>query len=113
LLFSSDGKLVLDNRGRPIVDLSNASPEQMRTLMALEYDGSGGLKLKLRDPVRYLALLARNRGLLGNKLPPTNASGQGPARVFLISDRPMPMRNWSAYACGQSEFRTATFSKPL
>ena len=34
LLFDAEGKLVLDNRGRPIVDLSNATPEQLRTLAA-------------------------------------------------------------------------------
>ena len=89
LLFSSDGKLVLDNRGRPIVDLSHATPEQMRALAGLETDQSGGFKLKLRDPVRYLKLLARNRGLLRDKMAPTNATDDGRARVFLISDRPM------------------------
>ena len=84
-----DGKLVLDERGFPIIDLSNATPEQLRTLTALEYDQRGRLKLKLRDPVRYLKLLARNRGLLRDKTSPINASGEGPTRVFVISDRPM------------------------
>ena len=89
LLFDAEGKLVLDNRGRPIVDLSNATPEQFRTLAALEHDQTGRFKLKLRDPVRYLKLLARNRGLLRDKIAPTNASGDDPARLCVISDRPM------------------------
>ena len=88
LLFDAEGKLVLDNRGRPIVDLSNATPEQFRTLAVLENDQSGRLKLKLRDPIPALKLLAKNRGLLRHKLPPINAGGEGPARV-VISDRPM------------------------
>ena len=59
----------------------------MRTLAVLENDQSGRLKVALRDPVRYLELLARNRGLLRDKLVPIDASG-APARV-VISDRPM------------------------
>ena len=89
LLFDADGKLVLDNGGCPIVDLSNATPEHLRTLAILEYDQSGRLKLKLRDPVQYLKLLARNRGLLRDKIALTEPSAEGPARVYLISDRPM------------------------
>ena len=82
-------KLVLDERGFPIIDLSNATPEQFRTLAVLEYDQNGRFKLKLRDPVRYLQLLARNRGLLRAKLAPTTANGEGPARVYVIADRPI------------------------
>jgi hypothetical protein len=89
LLFDADGKLVLDALGHPIVDLSRVTSEQMRTLAVFEYDQSGRLKLKLHDPVRYLKLLARNRGLLRDKIAPTNASGDDPARVFVVSDRPM------------------------
>jgi hypothetical protein len=88
LLFDADGKLVLDDRGHPIIDFSRATPEQIRTLAALEYDQRGRLKIKMRDPVRHLKLLARNRGLLRDKFAPTNASGEGPTRV-VISDRPM------------------------
>ena len=84
-----DGKLVLDERGYPIIDFSHATPEQMRTLAVLENDQSGRLKVALRDPVRYLELLARNRGLLRDKVALTEPSAEGPARVFLISDRPM------------------------
>ena len=84
-----DGKLVLDERGYPIIDFSHATPEQFRTLAVLEYDHSGGLKLKLRDPVRYLELLARNRGLLRDKVASINASGAYPTRVCVISDHSM------------------------
>jgi hypothetical protein len=103
-LLDADGKLVLDNRGRPIVDLSNAAADQLRTLAIFERDQSGGFKLKLRDPVRYLKLLARNRGLLRDKFAPTNASGEGPARVFVISDRPMSDAEFERVCVGQSEF---------
>jgi hypothetical protein len=84
-----DGKLVLDERGYPIIDFSHATPEQMRTLAVLENDQSGRLKVALRDPVRYLELLARNRGLLRDKTAPTTANGEGPARVYVIADRPI------------------------
>ena len=66
----------------------------MRTLAALENDQRGRLKLKMRDPVRYLRLLAPNRGLVRDKLAPTNASGEGPAQVYVISDRPMTEEEW-------------------
>ena len=96
-----DGKLVLDERGFPIIDLSNATPEQLRTLAVLENDQSGRLKVALRDPVRYLELLARNRGLLRDKILPTNAGDKGPARV-VISDRPMSDEEF-ARACVRPE----------
>ena len=91
-----DGKLVIDEHGYPIIDFSHATPEQMRTLAVLENDQSGRLKVALRDPVRYLKLLARNRGLLRGKVTPTDASGEGPAQVFVISDRPMSESEWEA-----------------
>ena len=37
LLFDAQGFLVLDDRGHPIVDLSRVTPEQLRTVAALEY----------------------------------------------------------------------------
>ena len=87
-------KLVLDERGFPIIDLSNATPEQFRTLAVLENDQSERLKLELRDPIPALKLLAKNRGLLRHKLPPINAGGEGPARVYLVSDKPMSEEEW-------------------
>jgi hypothetical protein len=91
-----DGKLVLDERGYPIIDFSHATPEQMRTLAVLENDQSGKLKVALRDPVRYLELLARNRGLLSDRVASTTAIGEGSARVYVISDRPMSESEWEA-----------------
>ena len=88
LLFDSQGHLVLDNRGHPIVDLSRVTDEQMRTLMSLERDARGRFKLRMRDPIPALKLLAKNCGLLRDKFTPTKASGEGPTRV-VISDRPM------------------------
>ena len=92
---------MLDERGYPIIDFSHATPEQMRTLAVLENDQSGRLKVALRDPVRYLELLARNRGLLRDKILPTNAGDKGPARV-VISDRPMSDEEF-ARACVRPE----------
>jgi hypothetical protein len=89
LLLDAQGFLVLDDRGHPIVDLSRVTPEQMRTLAVLEYDQSGRLKVRMREPVKYLKLLARNRGLLRDKIAPTNANCEGSTRVCVISDRPM------------------------
>ena len=66
----------------------------MRTVAALESDQSGTLRLKLRDPVRYLKLLARNRGLLRDKIAPTDADAESPARVYVVSDRPMSQEEW-------------------
>ena len=91
-----DGKLVLDERGYPIIDFSHATPEQMRTLAVLENDQSGRLKVALRDPVRYLELLARNRGLLRDKVALTEPSAEGPARVYLVSDKPLTEDEWAA-----------------
>ena len=99
-----DGKLVLDERGYPIIDFSHATPEQMRTLAVLKNDQSGRLKLKLRDPVRYLELLARNRGLLRDKVALTEPSAEGPTRVFVISDRPMTDEELERAYGGQSDF---------
>ncbi len=92
LLFDAQGYLVLDDRGHPIVNLSRVTPEQMRTLAVLEYDQSGRLKLKLRDPVRYLRLLARNRGLLRDKIALTEPSAERAARVYV----PLTEDEWAA-----------------
>ena len=85
---------MLDGLGHPVIDFSRATPEQLRSLTALEYDPNGRVRLKLRNPVRYLKLLARNRGLLRQKLALTNASGEVPARVQVVSDRPMSDEEW-------------------
>ena len=69
---------------------------KLRVLVALEYDQSGRLKLKLHDPVRHLKLLARNRGLLRDKVALTEPSAEGPTRVYVISDRPMTESEWEA-----------------
>ena len=98
------GKLVLDERGYPIIDFSHATPEQMRTLAVLENDQSGRLTLKLRDSVRYLELLARNRGLLRDKVALTEPSAEGSTRVFVISDRPMTDEELERAYGGQSDF---------
>ena len=99
-----DGKLVLDEHGYPIIDFNHATPEQFRTLAVLENDQSGRLKVALHDPMRYLQLLAKNRGLLRDKTAPTNASGEGPARVYVVSDRPMTDEELERAYGGQSDF---------
>ena len=98
-----DGKLVLDEHGYPIIDFNHATPEQFRTLAVLENDQSGRLKVALRDPVRYLELLARNRGLLRDKVALTEPSAEGPAQVYVVvSDRPMTTEEWER-ACVRPE----------
>ena len=87
---------MLDEHGYPIIDFNHATPEQFRTLAVLENDQSGRLKVALRDPVRYLELLARNRGLLRHKQMPTNASSEGPALLYVVSDKPLTEDEWAA-----------------
>ena len=53
--------------------------------------GGSSLSCAIR---RAIWLLARNRGCLRDKIAPANASGEGPARVYLISARPMTEEEW-------------------
>ena len=102
LLFDSQGYLVLDDRGHPIVDLSRVTPDQIRTLAVFEYDRSGRLKLRTRDPISALKLLAKNRGLLRHKVTLTDGSREAPAKVYVISDRSMSDEEWMR-ACVRPE----------
>ena len=55
------GKLVL-RRGKPVIDLSHATEEQLRTLSSLTMD-RGKVKLELHKPMEAIDKLARHRGL--------------------------------------------------
>ena len=55
------GKLVL-RRGKPVIDLSHATEEQLRTLSSLTVD-RGKVKLELHKPMDAIDKLARHRGL--------------------------------------------------
>jgi hypothetical protein len=56
------GKLVL-RRGKPVIDLSHATEEQLRTLASFTTTARGGVKLEVRDPMQAIDRLARHRGL--------------------------------------------------
>jgi hypothetical protein len=56
------GKLVL-RRGKPVIDFSRATEEQLRTLASFTTAAKGGVKLEVRDPMQAIDRLARHRGL--------------------------------------------------
>ena len=88
-----DGTLDLDANGHPMLDFSLATDDQLRMLGA-EFDARGRMKLKLRDPMPALELLARNRGLLLDKTAITDPTGEAPARLYVIADRPYSEEDW-------------------
>jgi len=90
----AEGKLVLDACGHPIVDFSQTTDEQLRTLKEFSYDAQGRPKIRIHDPKAYLDLLARHRGLLRDKVALTDGSGGGPTPVYIISDKPMTEEEW-------------------
>jgi hypothetical protein len=55
------GKLVLRN-GKPVIDLSHATEEQLRTLSSLTV-AKGKVKLEIHKPMEAIDKLARHRGL--------------------------------------------------
>jgi hypothetical protein len=59
------GKLVLRN-GKPVIDLSHATEEQLRTLSSLTVD-KGKVKLEVHKPMEAIDKLARHRGLYDDK----------------------------------------------
>ena len=59
------GKLVL-RRGKPVIDLSHATEEQLRTLSSLTMD-RGKVKLEVHKPMEAIDKLARHRGLYDDK----------------------------------------------
>jgi hypothetical protein len=73
------GELQLDYNGLPTVDWRHATQEQMRTVAELSVDDDGRLKMKMRDPGKYLEMLARHRGLLRDEIAFTgNQAGGAP-----------------------------------
>ena len=46
-----------------------------------------------------LELLARNRGLLVDKMAMTDPSGEAPARLYVIADRPISDEELERRAC--------------
>jgi len=92
LRFNPDGSLMVDKKGHPRIDFKKCTPEALRSVGALEYDARGRLKFKLRDPIPALELLARNRGLLVDKVETTIDAAHG--RVYVVADRPMTPEEW-------------------
>ena len=64
----SDGNLVLDKRGHPSIDFSNASEEELRCISEFTYNKYGP-KLKIHDPKGFLEMLGRHRGLFKDQMP--------------------------------------------
>jgi hypothetical protein len=62
-------------KGKPVLDLSRATPDQLRCIAELTADG----RPKLHDPLVALDRLARYRGLLKDKVALTDSSGTSPA----------------------------------
>jgi hypothetical protein len=56
------GNLVL-RRGKPVIDFSRATEEQLRTLASFTTAAKGRVKLEVRDPMQAIDRLARHRGL--------------------------------------------------
>lgn len=69
-----EGKLELQN-GRPVVDLSHASEEDLRTIAELKVDKFGA-SVKVYDPTQSLEKLGRHLGLWRDKLALTDPSGE-------------------------------------
>jgi hypothetical protein len=59
------GKLVL-RRGKPVIDFSRATEEQIRTLASFTTE-KGRVKLEVRDPMQAIDKLAKHRGLYDDK----------------------------------------------
>jgi hypothetical protein len=71
--------LVFDDKGLPVLDFRHATKEQMRTIAEFSFTESGRPRLKMRDPAKYLEMLARHRGLLRDEISLTGGGGLGPA----------------------------------
>jgi hypothetical protein len=59
-----DGKLVVDERGLPVLDFSSATPDDLRTLSEMKVDKEGRVFIKLQDRQRPLERLGEACGLL-------------------------------------------------
>lgn len=92
----ADGALKLNKRGQPQLDFDKANIDRLRSISGLEYDSRGRLKVRLRDPMPALELLARNRGLLVDKLALTDPSGEAAARMYVVTDQPLSEDEWLA-----------------
>lgn len=86
------GNPLLDHRGLPQLDFSQANEDDYRIIEELSHTRYGP-KLKLRDPVNALDKLMRHRGLMRDKVALTDPSGEKPA-TYLISEKPMSAEDW-------------------
>ena len=60
------GNLVL-RRGKPVIDFSHATEEQLRTLASFTTAAKGRVKLEIHKPMEAIDRLARHRGLYGDE----------------------------------------------
>jgi hypothetical protein len=86
------GRIILTG-GLPELDFVLASDDDYRTIEELRYTKYGP-KLKLRDPVNALDKLMRHRGLMRDKVALTDPTGNNPASLYLISEKPMSEEDW-------------------
>jgi hypothetical protein len=61
------GKIVL-RRGKPVIDFSHATEEQLRCLDEFTVEKGGRVKLKVRDPMVAIDKLARHRALYKDRM---------------------------------------------
>ena len=73
------GKPVM-RRGRPVLDLSRATADQLRCIAELREDG----RPKLHDPLVALDRLARHRGLYKDQMPSSTAWPSAPIEIRLV-----------------------------
>lgn len=92
------GALVLQG-GLPQLDFTGVEEDQLRVLQKLKH-GKYGVELEVRDPVNALDKLMRHRGLMRDKVALTDPSGNNPASVYLISEKPMSETEWEAQRTG-------------
>jgi hypothetical protein len=92
------GDLVLVN-GLPVLDFSKAADDQLRVVQKLKHTRYG-VELEIRDPVNALDKLMRHRGLMRDKVALTDPSGNNPASLYLISEKPMSEADWEKQRAG-------------
>jgi len=89
---NEEGGLDLKN-GLPQLNFQHATDSQLRTLKSLRWTKHGPA-IEVFDPRDALDKLMRHRGLLKDKLALTDPTGEAPARLYIIAERPMSEDEW-------------------
>lgn len=80
------GRLILRG-GKPQIDFSRATEEQLRCIKEYSVEKGGRVKLTVHDPMNALDRLAKHKGLLKDRVELTGAGG-GPVTVSWKSSPP-------------------------